>query len=84
MSDVLSEALKNHQKAQAEQDAKPVAVVPYSPIQAYAEQLPSWSKKPRGKRRWSQVIKGFVYTKKGASWLLFHINRNAVAVYIAL
>lgn len=51
MSDVLSEALKNHQKAQAEKDAEPDAVVPYNPIQAYAEQLPSGSKKPRGKRR---------------------------------
>ncbi len=51
MSDVLSEALKNHQKAQAEQDAKPAAVVPFNPIQAYAAQLPSGSKKPRGKRR---------------------------------
>ncbi|WP_163146604.1 MULTISPECIES: hypothetical protein [Acinetobacter] len=51
MSDVLSEALKNHQKARAEQHAKPDAVLPYNPIQAYAEQLPSGSKKPRGKRR---------------------------------
>lgn len=51
MSDVLNEALKKHRKAQEEQDNKPAAAVPFNPIQAYAEQLPSGSKKPRSQRR---------------------------------
>lgn len=51
MSDVLNEALQKHRKVQQQKDTTPVTAGPFNPIQAYAEQLPSGSKKPRGKRR---------------------------------
>lgn len=51
MSDVLKEAHQKHLNAQKKNITKPAAAVPFNPIQAYADQLPAGSRKPRGKRR---------------------------------
>lgn len=51
MSDILNEAHQKHISEQNNPKATSAAPTPFNPIQAYADQLPAGSKKPRSKRR---------------------------------